>query len=104
MTKLGKLQTMFQEHEIDALLVTNPFNRRYITNFTGTAGVALITSSEAFFITDFRYTNQAKEQAKDYTIVEHQGPMEEKLSNLIAQLNIKRLGFEETNVTYAQYA
>ena len=39
---------------IDAYLVTSPANLRYLTNFTGTAGLALITLEKAFFITDFR--------------------------------------------------
>lgn len=104
MSKLHKLRNLLQQNEVDAILVTNPFNRRYITNFTGTAGSALITDREAFFITDFRYVDQANEQAKDFTVVEHHGPISDKISELLDKNGIKLLGFEEEHVTYAQHS
>lgn len=104
MSKLTDLRNKLSENEVDAILVTNPYNRRYITNFTGTAGVALITKSEAFFVTDFRYVNQAKEQVPEFTIIEHQGLIEDKLAELIGKSAIKRLGFEADHVTYANYS
>jgi len=92
-----------KETGIDGLLVTSEINRRYITDFTGTAGVALITDSQALFITDFRYTEQAKEQAKSFTVIEHKIPIAEEIAKQIQQLHIKKLGFEQTNVTYEAY-
>lgn len=103
MEKIEQLRSDFGKHDIDALLVTNPYNRRYITGFTGSAGVALITQSDAFFITDFRYVDQANKEAKDFTIVEHSGPVIDEIAKYIANLGIKRLGFEEEDVTFANY-
>ena len=62
--KLAKLREALKENGLDALLVTNPYNRRYITGFTGSAGVAVVSAEDAVFITDFRYTEQAAEQVK----------------------------------------
>ena len=101
--KLTKLRQKMKETGIDGLLVTSEINRRYITDFTGTAGVALITDSQALFITDFRYTEQAKEQAKSFTVIEHKIPIAEEIAKQIQQLHIKKLGFEQTNVTYEAY-
>ena len=42
---------------------------RYLTNFTGTTGLAVITLEKAFFVTDFRYTEQAAAQAQGFEIV-----------------------------------
>lgn len=103
MHKLEQLRKTFEKQGIDALLVTNPFNRRYITNFTGTAGLAFITKSDAFFITDFRYVDQANVEAKDFTIIEHTGPITEELAKRVADLGVKRLGFEEDDLSYATY-
>ena len=69
--KLTKLRELLTEQGIDALLVTNPFNRRYMTEFTGTAGLALISSDDAVFITDFRYTEQAEKEIDGFRIVQH---------------------------------
>ena len=58
MLKLQKLRKALQEQSIDGILITNGYNRRYMTGFTGTAGVAIVSQNDAVFITDFRYTEQ----------------------------------------------
>lgn len=103
MSKLTKLRNKLRENEVEALLVTSSINRRYISNFTGTAGAVIITSKEAILITDFRYTEQAKEQAENFVIIEHTGPIEEEIAEQLSKLHIKTLGFEEEHITYAQY-
>ncbi len=45
--------------EFDAILITSPINRRYITGFPSTAGFVLITPEKTVFITDFRYYGSA---------------------------------------------
>lgn len=103
MSQLTKLRGRFDTLGIDAILITNPYNRRYMTNFTGTAGVALISKEAALFITDFRYTTQAKEQAVDFDIIEHTGPINEEIAKQIDRLQIQSLGFEQSDVTFETY-
>jgi Xaa-Pro aminopeptidase len=103
MEKLEKLRALFDEHDIDGLLVTNPYNRRYITGFTGTAGVALISRDKAVFITDFRYVEQASKQVQGFEIVQHTGPIVEEAANQAARLGIQKLGFEQEDVSYATF-
>ena len=69
MEKLTRLREAIEKVSIDGLLITSAYNRRYMTNFTGTAGVVLISLKEAKFITDFRYMEQAGKQAEGYEIV-----------------------------------
>jgi Xaa-Pro aminopeptidase len=103
MEKLEKLRALFDEHNIDGLLVTNPYNRRYITGFTGTAGVAVISRDKAVFITDFRYVEQASKQVQGFEIVQHTGPIVEEAANQVARLGIQKLGFEQEDVSYATF-
>ncbi|MUK87156.1 M24 family metallopeptidase [Ornithinibacillus sp. L9] len=103
MEKLTKLRTALQENDLDALLIASPINRRYVTGFTGTAGVAIVSKDDARFITDFRYTGQATEQAKDFTVIEHKQLIELEIADQLKQLNVKRLGFEKSHMTYATY-
>ena len=83
MEKLRRLRDQFDEQNIDAILITNPVNRRYITNFTGSSGVALITKTEQYLITDFRYIEQAKKQAENFTIIRHERDIEATKSSFI---------------------
>ncbi|OQP05761.1 Xaa-Pro dipeptidase [Geobacillus sp. 46C-IIa] len=103
MEKLEKLRTLLEERHIDGLLVTNGYNRRYITGFTGTAGVALVSREGAMFITDFRYVEQASKQVEGFEIVQHSGPIVEEIARQVKRLGIGKLGFEQEDVTYAAY-
>ena len=99
MMKLAKLTPSLIKQGVDALLITNEYNRRYMTGFTGTAGVAIVSQNDAVFITDFRYTEQAAAQIKDFRIVKHTGTIFEEVANQVEQMGIKTLGFEKDTLT-----
>ncbi|MFC0561630.1 M24 family metallopeptidase [Halalkalibacter alkalisediminis] len=103
MSRIEAVRSKLKEFEIDGLLVTSSYNRQYTTNFTGTAGVALISEQKAIFITDFRYVEQAKEQAQGFEIVQHTGPIYLEVANQVAKLGLKKLGFEQSHLTYEAY-
>jgi len=49
-------------HGVDALLVTHLPNVRYLTGFTGTAALLLLTRDRAVLVSDFRYESQAAQE------------------------------------------
>ncbi|WP_077329134.1 M24 family metallopeptidase [Virgibacillus siamensis] len=100
MEKITKLRNQFDDLGIDGMLITNDQNRRYMTGFTGTAGIVLISKSEAKLITDFRYVDQAKTQATDFDVILHKNRTIDEIDKQIASSNITKLGFEENHVTY----
>ncbi|EMI09832.1 M24 family metallopeptidase [Anoxybacillus gonensis] len=104
MDKVQKLRAQFAEHGIDGLLITNEYNRRYMTNFTGTAGVALISETDAVFITDFRYVEQATRQIEGYEIVQHTQTLIEEVAKQVERLGIQKLGFEQDDLSYATFS
>ncbi|WP_243290212.1 Xaa-Pro peptidase family protein [Bacillus sp. FJAT-47783] len=101
--KLLKMRERLQELGVDGMIITNPYNRRYLTGFTGTAGVVLISNEDASFITDFRYVKQAEDQVKEFRLVEHKGTIVEEVAVQAKKMGIKKLGFEEQNVSFATY-
>lgn len=103
MERVKNVQNKLAEHKIDALLVTNMYNVRYLANFTGTTGLIIITQDKAYFVTDFRYTEQAAEQAQGYEIVKNTGPIYNEVSEIVKKDNIETLGFEAENITYSTY-
>ncbi|KGX88851.1 M24 family metallopeptidase [Pontibacillus litoralis] len=103
MEKIRNIREMMKEQEMDGFLITSSKNRRYITNFTGTAGVVLITMEEAIFITDFRYMKQAADEVKGFTIIQHHGPIHEEIATQVNRCGVHQLGFEKAHMTYAQY-
>lgn len=103
MTKMENLRAQMAQKGIDGLLVMSPYNRRYISGFTGTAGAALVTHNEAIFLTDFRYTEQAAKQAEGFTVIQHTKSLFEEAMSQADRLGVKTLGFEKEHVTYQEF-
>lgn len=103
MNRIEKLRQLMNEADIDGIIISSHYNRRYMTGFSGTAGVALISEKEAKFITDFRYVEQAKEQANGFEIIEHKKSLLEEVAYQIANMGIQKLGFEKNHITYHTY-
>lgn len=101
--RVNGLRQKMKEKEIDAFLVTSPYNLRYLTNFTGTTGLAVITLEKAYFVTDFRYTEQAAAQCKGYEIVRNTGHIFEEVAKISRQDAFNVLAFEEDHVSFANY-
>ncbi|WP_018132448.1 M24 family metallopeptidase [Effusibacillus pohliae] len=102
--RLARLRQQLADQPFDGLLVVKPENRRYISGFTGTAGCLLVTAEDAVLITDFRYTEQAQEQAPDFHVVQHGTSAPETIRSELIRLGIKRLGFEKDYLTYGLYS
>ena len=88
---------------IDGLLVTTPSNRRWISGFTGSAGVALVTAEEARFATDSRYWEQVGQQSPEFTLVRVAGANTFTAPAILEGMGGKRIGFEPANLSYSDY-
>ena len=86
----------------DAVLVTGAANRRYLSGFTGTAGVLLIAASDRCLVTDSRYTDQARRQATGFEVVEDSDTLR-KTAVWIAEHSIRRLGIEVEHTTVKRH-
>jgi len=98
-----KLRQKLAEEGLEAILISQAYNRGYLSGFRGTAGYLLITPREAVLATDFRYTEQARLQAPDYQILQISGNGFDWLSRLAAEMSLKRVGFEARGITFAGY-
>ena len=101
--RLQKLRQRLAEEEIEAIFISQPENRYYLSGFDGSAGFLLITPQNTVLATDFRYLEQAKRQAPDYKIFQISGDIVDWFPRLVAELNLGRLGFEAKHVTFAKY-
>jgi Xaa-Pro aminopeptidase len=65
--RADRLAESLDARELDALLVTDLVNVRYLTGYTGTNGVVLVGGQDLrCFITDFRYVVQAEQQVHGF--------------------------------------
>lgn len=101
--RLAALRQVMAEQEADAFLVSNAHNRRYFSGFTGSSGVLLITPDDAYIIADFRYYEQARQEAPAFTLHKQTGRLEEALAELFQRLHPRRIAFEADHVTVAAF-
>ncbi len=102
-SRLQKLRQRLAEQEIDAIFISQPENRYYLSGFDGSSGYLLITPQNRILATDFRYIEQAKRQAPDYEIFRSSGDMGDWFPGLVVELNLRKLGFEAGDITFAVY-
>jgi Xaa-Pro aminopeptidase len=60
--RIGRLRTGLDAAGVDGIVVTSLTNIRYLTGFTGSAGVLMVMPGETVLLTDGRYETQAAEQ------------------------------------------
>jgi Xaa-Pro aminopeptidase len=93
------LRATAAEQGLDAVLVTNLLNVRYLTGFTGSNGALLVSADGAdLFGTDGRYTTQAASQVPDVELVVDRATVAG-LATLAARRGVGRLGYESHDVT-----
>ena len=108
---LAALQRTLVRRRIDALLVSQPENRRYLSGFTAldhsiteSSGWLLIPKKgRPLLLTDFRYQLQAEREATGCDILIYQRGMLPLLKTVLAKLAIASLAFEAGYVLHAYY-
>ncbi|NLD49447.1 MAG: aminopeptidase P family protein [Clostridiaceae bacterium] len=101
--RLKRLREKLKDKDVDAVLVTRRENYIYLSGFTGSFAYLVITQNDACLITDFRYTEQASQQAPLYEIIQYNQSLLAALSDVIQTKGIEKLGFEDDYITYKKY-
>lgn len=103
----AELRTALHDHELDALLVVNLPNIRYLTGFTGSNAALLVHAADephaetrTLFCTDGRYTTQSQSQVPDLerVIERNSAPALASRAGKDAQ-TYRRTGYESQHVT-----
>jgi Xaa-Pro aminopeptidase len=93
-----RLAALVVEEGVDALLVNNPVNLRYVTGFTGTNGLAVVGDLRRF-ITDFRYVERAQSEVSDFELVRGERDLLESVAASLPGRRPLRLGFDDAHVS-----
>ena len=101
-TRLAQLRSKLKELKLDAIIISSPENRRYLSGFTGTAGFLLISCEQQTLATDFRYVEQAEQQAPNFAIERITSKLDW-MPKLALKMGVSNIGFEADDLTVAQY-
>ncbi len=103
MTKLEKLRKELKSRGIDAIIILDELNQKYLSEFAFTDGLLLITENRASLITDFRYYEMAELGAdKSFEIVMPENRTEY-IEGILKNESCKTVGFEGSFVPYSVY-
>lgn len=101
---INKARQLMKEQNLDGLLVTDPYNIRYLSGFTGSTAVVVITNNGQYVITDFRYIEQAAMQCQDCQVMEiGKKSLLEIYNEIMAKDLGDRIGYEDLFMTVQQY-
>ena len=98
--RLEKLRVELKKRSLASLIVTSETNVRYLSGFKGGDSLIIITPDSQFFLTDSRYTEEAGDSVKGFTVVEVTTSTYDCLSEIIKKNRIKKIGFESLNLPY----
>ena len=101
--RADRLAQLLRERELDALLVTNLVNVRYLTGFTGTNGVCLVGRGLRAFVTDFRYVEQAERQVRGFELRRGKQDLLRDVAEPLAAAGARRVGFEDHHLSVRRH-
>jgi Xaa-Pro aminopeptidase len=106
-SRLKALRSRLEQLNLDGCLITCPENRRYLSGFTArdefpeSSGLLLICRDHQWLLTDFRYLEWARSEARDFEVAVYHGPVGATVAGLLAgRPETRRLGFEASYLTY----
>jgi Xaa-Pro aminopeptidase len=79
--------------EADLLLVSNLSNIRYLTGFTGSEALLVLSPDDGWFLTDSRYTSQAGAEVTGAKVVEFTTRLDS-LADILTQAGAAKVAFE----------
>ena len=115
-TRIAAMRHWMEEHSTEAIVLPtmDPHNSEYVaahwqtrqwfTGFTGSAGTALVTPTEAFLWTDSRYWLQAEEQLAGTPFRLMREGKDESLASWLETHTIGRIGFLEDMMVPSLFA
>lgn len=101
MNRLQTIQNAMKHERLDALMLTSPVARQFLTGFRSSAGTVLVTPGESFFLTDFRYIEAARTRVGGVTVklVTREEPARKQVTDILYRLGASEVGFEADTMT-----
>jgi Xaa-Pro aminopeptidase len=100
------IRAALSEQNLDALVVTSLPNILYLTNFTGSSAIAVITKDRLELLTDFRYVAAVRAlqtAGAEFDLVTVEGSYDAMLVQRLGSLAAPRVGIEAAHLTVARH-
>lgn len=104
MTSIERLRNLMAAKGTPGLFVTDRLNVRWLTGFTGSSGLCIVSPDRAVFLTDSRYRVQAADEVVGAEVITYSSPktQDEVLAEIFADLGLTQICFEKS-MTYSAW-
>jgi Xaa-Pro aminopeptidase len=92
--RIGKLLEEMERGGLDGYLVTHIPNVRYLSGFSGSSALLLVSAGGSIFVTDFRYKEQAADEVHQAEVRVAPGAYRDALAEAVQEAGLRRIGFE----------
>ena len=103
MSAITKLRDAMKTQGLDAVLVLDELNQRYLSGFAFSDGCLFITLDSAYLVTDFRYYKMAIKSADKAFEVVMPNSRNDFIKEKSDYHSCKAIGFEGKNISYDSY-
>ena len=103
--RVAALRRALTAQHLDALLVTSLPNIRYLTGFSGSAAMVVVSMTEVVLLTDFRYQTQVAAEVEGAArVVIEPHSLWARLWSLLPELaGVERIGFESPHLAHRDF-
>jgi Xaa-Pro aminopeptidase len=101
--RIALVRSHLDQWQTDALLVTSPVNRRWLTGFTGSFGMVLISADSAVLATDGRYWQVVEQECPAVTLFRYQRTTTGGTQAFLDAFGTPRIALEGGDVTMSRY-
>ena len=101
--RIERLRETLKANDLDAFLVTSLQSIRYLSGFTGSHALCIITHKESHFVTDGRYAHQSKGEIKSFRRTIAVVGLFEWAARKQLLKGCRKVGFESHHLSFAQY-
>ena len=105
MNNIDRIRQKLPEYGLKAIMITSPVNRLFATGFLSSDGALVITDSDAWFYTDFRYIEAAQNTISGANInsVTKDATYAVQIESILNNAGVASVGFEDGSLTYAEH-
>ncbi len=102
--RLQKLLSRIKKENLDGLIVSTPANISYLNEFVSSDAYLLVSKEGSVYFTDSRYIEEVRAKLKSVASLKKiNGSAFSLIANTCLELGLKRVGFEERHMPYAEY-
>lgn len=99
-----KALKILRENGLDAMVIGDRYNRRYLSGFTGSAGLLYVSENRQVVLTDSRYEEQVRRECGDFEgFCVRDRDYVAALNRMMEEDGVKRVGYEDETILLKEY-